>query len=177
LAIEAGVDTFEHQAPTREEIELAAERGITWIPTVAVSVYYQEVNRKRLGSDDPAVVARAERELAESEEYLARKRESIGHAMEVGLPLAAGSDAWTSAWRDRAMAMELQALVDHGCTPTAALRAATGWAAAAMGWDEIGTLAAGKLADVIAVAGDPLADIGAMRDVALVVREGVVVKG
>ena len=177
MAIEAGVDTFEHRAPTREEIGLAAEAGVTWTPTVAVSVYYQGLHRKKLRSDDPAVVEKAERELAESEAYLARKRESIGYAMEAGLALAAGTDAWTSAWRDEAMAIELEALVDHGCTPMAALRAATGWAAAAMGWDEIGTLAAGKLADVVAVAGDPLGDMRVMRDVALVVREGVVVKG
>jgi imidazolonepropionase-like amidohydrolase len=176
LAIEAGVDTFEHRAPTREEIELAAEKGITWTPTVAVSVYYEEVNRKRLSSDDPEVVAKAKQALAESAEYLARKRESIGYAMAAGLALAAGSDCWTSAWRSRAMAMELEALVDHGCSPMAALRAATGWAAAAMGWDEIGTLAAGKVADVVAVAGDPLADMGVMRRVVLVVQDGMVVK-
>ena len=45
-----------------------------------------------------------------------------------------------------------------------------------MGWDDIGTLAAGKLADLIAVDGDPLADIEVMRRVSLVLREGVVVK-
>jgi imidazolonepropionase-like amidohydrolase len=57
-----------------------------------------------------------------------------------------------------------------------ALQAATGWAAAAMGWEDIGTLAPDKLADLVAVDGDPLADIEAMRKVALVLREGVVVR-
>jgi imidazolonepropionase-like amidohydrolase len=45
-----------------------------------------------------------------------------------------------------------------------------------MGWEDIGTLAPGKLADLVAVAGDPLADIEAMRKVAFVVREGVVTR-
>jgi imidazolonepropionase-like amidohydrolase len=57
-----------------------------------------------------------------------------------------------------------------------ALQAATAWPAEAMGWDEIGTLGAGKLADLIAVAGDPLADIRALKQVPLVVLEGQVVK-
>jgi imidazolonepropionase-like amidohydrolase len=57
-----------------------------------------------------------------------------------------------------------------------AIQAATGWAAEAMGWEDIGTLAPGKLADLVAVAGDPLADIEAMRKVAFVVREGVVTR-
>jgi imidazolonepropionase-like amidohydrolase len=176
LAIEAGADTFEHRTPTREEIDLAAEKGITWTPTVAVSVYYDGLNRKKLGSDDAAVVHAAEKELAESAEYLAGKRESITYAMEAGLKLAAGTDCYARTWREQAMAMELEALVDHGCGPMEALQAATGWAAEAMGWDDIGTLAAGKLADLVAVEGDPLMEIAAMRRVSLVLREGDVVK-
>ncbi len=74
------------------------------------------------------------------------------------------------------MTNELRDLVAVGCRPMQALRAATGWAAEAMGWEDIGTLAPGKLADLVAVDGEPLADIEAMRKVALVLREGVVVK-
>ena len=53
--------------------------------------------------------------------------------------------------------------------PMQALQAATGWAAEAMGWEDIGTLVPNKLADLVAVDGDPLEDIEAMRKVALVV--------
>ena len=67
-------------------------------------------------------------------------------------------------------------LVAYGCSPMQAIQAATGWAAEAMGWEDIGTLAPGKLADLVAVAGDPLADIEAMRKVAFVVREGAVIR-
>jgi imidazolonepropionase-like amidohydrolase len=74
------------------------------------------------------------------------------------------------------MANELRDLVRYGCSPMQALQAATGWAAEAMGWDEIGTLVPKKkLADLVAVDGDPLTNIEAMRKVTLVVREGVVV--
>ena len=175
LAIEAGVDTFEHRNPTREEIDLAVEKGITWTPTVTVGTYYNKLNQVKLESDDPEVVKTAEKELAESREYRARKRESIANALEAGLKLAAGSDCWTSAWRAEAIANELRDLVAFGCSPMQALQAATGWAAEAMGWDDIGTLAPEKLADLVAVNGDPLVDIEAMRKVALVLREGVVV--
>jgi imidazolonepropionase-like amidohydrolase len=144
---------------------------------VTVSVYYEKLNQEKLKSDDPEVVRKAEKELAESREYIARKRESIAYAAEAGLKLAAGSDCWTSTWRPEAMANELRDLVASGCSPMQALQAATGWAAGAMGWEDIGTLAPDKLADVVAVDGDPLADIEAMYKVALVLREGVVVKG
>jgi len=176
MAIKAGVDTFEHGAPTREEIDLAVTKGITWTPTVSVGSYYDKINEKKLESDNPKVVLAAQKELAESKEYMARKRESISYALEAGLKLAAGTDCWVGASREQAMANELRNLVAYGCSPMQAIQAATGWAAETMGWEDIGTLAPGKLADLVAVAGDPLADIEAMNKVALVVREGVVIR-
>jgi imidazolonepropionase-like amidohydrolase len=176
MAIKAGVDTFEHGAPTREEIDLAVKKGITWTPTVTVGSYSDKFNEKKLESDNPEVVLSAEKALAESKEYMARKRESISYALEAGLKLAAGTDCWVSTSREQAMANELRNLVAYGCSPMQAIQAATGWAAEAMGWEDIGTLAPGKLADLVAVAGDPLTDIEAMRKVAFVVREGVVIR-
>lgn len=176
MAIKAGVDTFEHGAPTREEIDLAVEKGITWTPTVTVGNYLDKMYEEQLKSDDLRIVETAKKNLAESKEYMIRKREMIIYAQEAGLKLAAGSDCWNSTWREEAMAVELSNMVKYGCNPMQALQAATGWAAEAMGWEEIGTLATGKLADIIAVDGDPLADIEKMRQVSLAVREGVVVK-
>ncbi len=176
MAIKAGVDTFEHGAPTREEIDLALKKGITWTPTVSVGSYYDKINEKKLESDNPEVVLSAEKELAESQELMARKREAISYALQAGLKLAAGTDCWVSTLREQAMANELRNLVAYGCSPMQAIQAATGWAAEAMDWEDIGTLADGKLADLVAVAGDPLADIEAMRKVALVVREGTVIR-
>ena len=110
-------------------------------------------------------------------EYLERKRASIAYALKTGMKLAAGTDSWMGGVRFGAIADEVRCLVEYGCTPAQALQAATLWPAQAMGWEEIGDLAPGKLADVVAVAGDPLAEIGAVDRVALVVREGQVVTG
>jgi len=176
MAINAGVNTFEHGAPTREEIDLAVEKGITWTPTVAVISYNEKFYKKKLESDNLDVVLSAKKELAESKEFKTRKEESISYALEAGLKLAAGTDCWTSTWREQAMAIELLNLVEYGCSPMQAIRAATEWAAEAMNWDDIGTLAPGKLADLVAVNGDPLKDIEVMNQVAFVLREGVVVK-
>jgi imidazolonepropionase-like amidohydrolase len=161
--------------PQLLEIDLAVKKEITWTPTVSVGSYYDKINEKKLESDNPEVVLSAEKELAESKELMARKREAISYALQAGLKLAAGTDCWVSTSREQAMANELRNLVAYGCSPMQAIQAATGWAAEAMGWEDIGTLAPGKLADLVAVVGDPLADIEAMRKVAFVVREGVVI--
>jgi len=176
MAIKAGVDTFEHGAPTKEEIDLAVEKGITWTPTVTVTTLYDKMYKENLESEDPKLVLAAEKALAESRELVARKKESISYALEAGLKLATGTDCWISTWREEAIKTELSNIVKCGCSPMQALQGATGWAAEAMGWEDIGTLTPGKLADLVAVDGDPLADIEVMRDASLVVREGVVVK-
>jgi imidazolonepropionase-like amidohydrolase len=77
-----------------------------------------------------------------------------------------------------ANAGELDCLVRAGMTPMQALQAATGWAAECLGQEaDLGTVEAGKLADLVAVAGDPLADITVLRDakrIALVIKDGEV---
>ena len=100
----------------------------------------------------------------------------MAYAVEIGLRLGAGTDTFSADLPFDSLPDEVRRLVEYGCTPMAALQAATAWPAEAMGWDEIGTLEAGKLADVIAVVGDPLTDSGALKRVRLVVLEGVVVK-
>ncbi len=176
MAIKAGVDTFEHGAPSNEEIDLAVEKGITWTVTATVSNYLDKMYEEQLKSDDLRIVQKAKKNLAESKEYMVRKRESITYAQEAGLKLAAGSDCWNSSSREHAMAIEMSNMVKYGCSPMKTIQAATGWAAEAMGWEDIGTLAPGKLADIIAIDGDPLTDIEQMRQISLVVREGEVVK-
>src|SRR5581483_11366666 len=102
--------------------------------------------------------------------------ESIKRALQIGVKVVAGTDA--GGHGHPANAGELDCLVRAGMTPMQALQAATGWAAECLGWDsELGTIATGKLADLVVVTGDPLADIGALRDcarIALVVKDGKV---
>ena len=186
MAIDAGVDTFEHGTPTPEEIDLAAEKGITWTPTINITLAYLDLCERRLKADgcqpistnrNRATRDRWKKEYDETVEYLERKRASIAYALKTGMKLAAGTDSWMGGVRFGAIADEVRCLVEYGCTPAQALQAATLWPAQAMGWEEIGDLAPGKVADVVAVAGDPLAEIGAVDRVALVVREGQVVTG
>ncbi len=177
MAIDGYVDTFEHGSPTEEEIDLAVERNITWDPTINVSLeYFKSLERDRK-CGDPAIAELAEGEYARRAEYIEKKKASIVYALKAGLRMVAGTDSWSCpAVRFEALADEFRGLVEFGVPPEKAILAATAYAAQSMGWDEIGTLEAGKLADVIAVPGDPLADIGLMDRVMLVIQEGEIVK-
>jgi imidazolonepropionase-like amidohydrolase len=70
--------------------------------------------------------------------------------------------------------LEFQALVNAGVTPIRALRSATSVAAELLGRDDLGSLASGKVADIVAMPGDPLADIAATANVDFVMKDGVV---
>jgi imidazolonepropionase-like amidohydrolase len=173
MAIEAGVDTIEHSAPTKDEIDLMVKKGIAWDPTLQVGQLSLAKLEKRLQSDNPEVVLHAEKMIARRLENQKDKQASIKYSLKAGLKILAGTDNFTGP--AAAIANEVRCLVDFGCTPMQAILAATLWPSQVMGWDDIGTLEKGKLADVIAVSGDPLVDIGALDRVVLVVREGEVV--
>jgi imidazolonepropionase-like amidohydrolase len=165
IAIAAGVNSIEHGSYLDENprhLELMAERGIFFVPTLLVYEYHQK-------SPQPHVKERA---LALREHHVA----SIRRALSLGVKIVAGTDA--GGHGHPANAGELECLVKAGMTPMQALRAATGWAAECLGQeDELGTLAPGKLADLVVVAGDPLADIAILRDparIALVIKDGEV---
>ena len=104
-------------------------------------------------------------------------RNAIKIALRHNVPIAFGTDAGVGA--HGANAREFTLLVEWGgMTPMQAIRSATFHAAALLGWeDRVGTLAAGKLADVVAVTGDPLADIAAMGKPVFVMKDGVIYKG
>ncbi len=176
MAIEAGVDTFEHGTPTPEEIALAVEKDISWTPTINVTIERQKWCDRRRNHADPGIARQAEKEWIEAGDYLERKAESLTCALEAGLKVLAGTDSWSGDVRFDAMADEIRSLVEYGCSPMQALQAATSWPAEAMGWSEIGVLQENKLADIIAVQGNPLEDVGLLDQVFLVIREGQVVK-
>ena len=101
-------------------------------------------------------------------------------ARKAGVAIAAGSDMWflwPEKTRGQATLLELEGLVAEGMTPAEALRAATITAAELLGWqDRVGEIAAGKLADIIALDGDPLQRIGDLQSVRFVMKGGVVVR-
>lgn len=176
MAIEAGVDTFEHGTPSEEELDMALEKGILWNPTL--NMWEDELIQKerRRQHPDPLIVQQAEKDYPETQVLMERLRESMTYAVKIGLKLGTGTDSFSKDVPFDSIAEEIRRLVEYGCPPMQALQAATAWPAEAMGWDEIGTLEVGKLADLIAVQGDPLADIQMMRIVPLVMLEGEVVK-
>ena len=165
IAIEAGVNSIEHGSYLDEDprhLEQMAARGIFFVPTLLVYEYHRK-------SPQPHVRERAEA-LVEHHAL------SIRRAMAIGVKVVAGTDA--GGHGHPANAGELDCLVRAGMTPMQALQAATGWAAECLGQEaDLGTVEAGKLADLVAVAGDPLADITLLRDakrIALVIKDGTV---
>jgi imidazolonepropionase-like amidohydrolase len=104
------------------------------------------------------------------------EQKAFGEALKRGLgPLIAnGSDAGGYAW-DQPLARELGLLVEYGMTPMQAIKAATATAARLLGQEaNLGTIAQGRYADLIAVAADPLADIRSLGDVRWVMKGGAV---
>jgi imidazolonepropionase-like amidohydrolase len=100
-------------------------------------------------------------------------------ARQAGVRIASGSDTGVPGTEFGGNAGELEHLVSHGLTPAQALQAATRDAAVVLGWqDRIGTLEEGKLADLIMVDGDPLAEIAVLKTgVQLVVKGGTLARG
>jgi imidazolonepropionase-like amidohydrolase len=101
--------------------------------------------------------------------------ESLRRALSLGVKVVAGTDA--GAWDHPHNARELECLVDAGMTPMQAIQAATGVAAECLDMQaDIGTVQQGKLADLIAIDGDPLQDVRLLQDTGklrLVMKGGV----
>lgn len=164
-ALEAGVDSIEHGCYLDEEPTLMAKmaaQGTFFVPTLTVYVYHRE-------SASPHVRARA---VALHPHHVA----SVQRALELGVPIAAGTDAGGHGHPNNAL--ELKYLVEAGLTPMQALRSATQWAAQCLGLErELGTIEKGRLADLVVVNGSPLSDVTVLLDAArieLVLKSGAV---
>lgn len=169
--VTAGVDTIEHGTHLHEDPSVAAEmaaRGIALVPTLKALRYIADPPARGV---PPEMVAKARERLADRDA-------SFRRALEAGVPIAMGTDAATPFNRHGENAEELELMVGLGMSPLAAIVASTGGAARALGRDDVGVLAPGRLADVVAWAGDPLADIGVLQQPPLaVVLGGAVIPG
>jgi imidazolonepropionase-like amidohydrolase len=157
------VATIEHGTDASDEVlRLMKERGVWLVPTLAAGEAVTRYAGWKPGEPEPPRLRAA--------------RETMRRALAIGVPVANGSDAGVFSHGDNARELEL--LVDYGMTPAAALRAATADAARVLGREkDLGRVAAGFTADLVAVDGDPLADISALRRVRLVMKEGAVFVG
>jgi imidazolonepropionase-like amidohydrolase len=157
----AGVATIEHgDGGDVEVFKLMAERHVALCPTLTA---FEASTRYRgyLPGVDPEPAR------------LKRARMTFKQALEAGVTIANGSDMGVFAHGDGARELEL--MVDYGMTPAEAMRSATSVAARTLHLDHrLGTVKPQRLADLVAVEGDPTADIKALRQIKLVMKGGVV---
>ncbi|HEX8072142.1 MAG TPA: amidohydrolase family protein [Pyrinomonadaceae bacterium] len=162
-ALAAGVDSIEHGwGADRATLELMKAKGVWLVPTQAPIM-------------DHIAEAQDERSRGGLQRLLTSIREMLKTARAVGVRVATGYDPAIARAHGR-NAREIAALRAAGFSNLEAVRAATTSAAELLGWQErVGSLEAGKFADVIAVAGDPLADIEQLGHVVFVMKGGAVV--
>jgi imidazolonepropionase-like amidohydrolase len=165
VAIRAGADSIEHGSFLDDEaLRMMKDKG-TWLVPTRLAVAY--VSGREVPRTYPPEIAAKAKAAAEASDR------SFRRAVALGVRIAFGTDSGVSPHGKNGR--EFDFLVEGGMTPAQALRAATSGAAKLLGRDrDLGTLEAGKAADVVAVPGDPLADIAAMKSVVFVMKDGVV---
>jgi imidazolonepropionase-like amidohydrolase len=162
-ALQAGVDTIEHGDGLDDEtMDLMVKRGVFWCPTIYVGVYVAE-GRAAAG----APIWRTMVDL---------EKQAFAKALGKGVKIAYGTDAGGYAWTEP-QARELSYMVRYGMTPLQAIASATRVGAELLGREaDLGTVEPGRYADIIAVAGDPLADIAELEKVRFVMKGGQTVR-
>lgn len=167
-AIRAGVTTIEHGTYMDEEaFELMKEHGTYFVPTIsagnfvaekaAVPGYFPEIIRPKAAAIGPVI------------------QETFAKAHRAGVPIAFGTDCGVCPHGSNAQ--EFLYMVEGGMAPMAAIQSATVVTAKLLDiWEETGSVTAGKAADLIAVEGDPIADVTRLQDVRFVMRNGRVYK-
>jgi imidazolonepropionase-like amidohydrolase len=169
-ALKAGVESIEHGIYMDDEcIELMLAQGSYLVPTLYAPVMVLELNERTGRVPDYAV--------RKTEKVFEDHKENVAHAAKSGVKIVMGTDSGIAGHGSNAR--ELTLLTEVGLTPMEAIVASTKTAAecVALG-DKIGTLEAGKLADVLIVDGDPLAGIKVLEDkerIEIVMKEGQVV--
>ena len=165
MAIAAGVDSIEHGSfLTPETLATMRDRGVYLVPTLMAADWIMT----KIGSFPPVIQQKARAALA-------ARGDMFRNAVKTGVKIAFGTDSAVSP--HGLNAREFALMTSLGMSPAAALRSATSVAATLLGVnDRLGTLAAGKLADVIAVPGNPLDDIHATEHVSFVMKDGAVIK-
>jgi imidazolonepropionase-like amidohydrolase len=162
-AVLAGVRTIEHGTYVTDDLlALMKQKGVALIPTLAASEAVSRYAGWKPGTPEP--------------QRIQETREMFARALKSGVTIANGSDVGVFAHGQNAREIEL--MVAYGMSPKEALRAATATAAVVLGrGKDLGRIAPGYVADLVAVKGDPLEEISAIEKPVVVVKEGRVAVG
>ena len=161
-AIACGARSLEHAYLIDDEaIAMAEDAGTFIVPTMQMTAEdLQSLNQGRLTSYTAAKIERDVEQIIQSQRRIAASRVKIAYGTDCGMfPFSHGN-------------LEFQAMVKAGLNPARALRSATGTAAELLGRNDIGVLAPGALADIVAMPGDPITDIAATTKVDFVMIAG-----
>lgn len=167
-AVAAGVRSIEHGTFIDDEaIGMMVEHGTFLVPTIYVGDYYDEGDKLRAQD--------------KNDEYIKNTRgkflAAVGRAHKAGVKVAVGIDLGGWMTDPVVFVREMTVLVEAGFTPMEAIQAGTRVGAELLRWDDkLGTVQAGKLADLVAVTGNPLEDMKALEKVDFVMMGGRVVK-
>lgn len=163
-SVEAGVDSIEHGNYIAEaDLKIMAQKGIFYVPTIYVGEY--------VAQGRAAAGAKVWLEMIKIHE------DTFHRALNAGVKIAFGTDVGGFDWGIDP-AKEFPYMVKYGMTPIQAIRSATSSAAELLGMqNDVGSIAAGKYADLVAVKGDPLADVALLQKIDFVMKGGEVYKG
>ncbi|HEX8256836.1 MAG TPA: amidohydrolase family protein [Allosphingosinicella sp.] len=166
-AIRAGIDTIEHASLIDAEgIKLARARG-TWLAMDIYNTEYTQAEGRKNGVLEDNL--RKDREIAQIQ------RDGFRAAHRAGAKMVFASDAGVMPHGD--VGRQFRVMVEYGMTPMEAIQAATRNAAQALGRErDVGAIATGRYGDIVAVDGDPIADIRQLEDVDVVIKGGAIVK-
>lgn len=167
-SVEAGITSIEHGIFLTEElVARMKQRGVALVPTLIAA---RRIAVEGVGAGIPEFMVR------KSQAVMAAHLASFQLALKAGVTIAAGTDAGTPLNPHGSMVPELELMVAHGMTPLEAVRAATTVAAQVLGLgEEVGQVAAGYAADLVAVGGNPAERVRALGDVRLVIAGGRVI--
>ena len=162
-SVEAGVDSIEHGNYIADaDLKTMAQRGIFYVPTIYVGEY--------VAPGRAAAGAKVWLDMLKIHE------ETFRRALNAGVKIAFGTDVGGFDWGINP-AKEFPYMVKYGMTPAQAIRSATSSAAELLDMQkEVGSIAPGKYADIVALKGDPLADVGVLQKIDFVMKDGEVYK-
>jgi imidazolonepropionase-like amidohydrolase len=158
-AIVSHVDSVEHGVDIEDaDLRLMKDSGITFVPTLFIISYVSTLPGR---NDNAMWVDRTKRSF-----------DTFERAVKAKVKIAFGTDAPAQNWTSNP-AQQFQMMVSHGMAPMAAIQSATMEAARLLEMDkQIGSIEVGKLADIVAVQGDPLADVSQLEHVMFVMKDG-----